>query len=507
VLANPLRDPRDHRLPRIPQPCALVVFGVTGDLSRRRLLPAVFDLANRGLTAPEMAVVGFGRRSWSDSEFAAWAREHARNGARTAWREGTWSALAANMRFVGGTFDEPEAYAQVDQVLADLRGAHGGAGNAAFYLSVAPDQMPTVLEGLAGAGLGATGDGWRRIVLEKPFGSDLRSARALHAAVERAFDPRDIFRIDHYLGKETVQNLFAIRFANTVVEPTWNRNYVDSVQITMAEDLGVGTRAGSYDGTGALRDVVQNHLLQLLALTAMEDPNGYDAADLREEKAKVLRAVVVPDVGEAALQESVMAQYGPGWLAGCPVPGYRDEPDVPAESITDTYAALRLSVENRRWAGVPFYLRAGKRLPRRVSEIAVVYRRAPYLPFLPTDTSQLGHNSLVIRVQPDEGVTLTLGSKVPGSRMAVRDVTLDFSYTQEFTEGSPEAYERLILDVLLGDGTLFPTDAEVEAAWSIVDPIVETWHGRQPARYPAGTWGPTQGEELLSRDGRSWRQP
>ena len=346
--------------------------------------------------------------------------------------------------------------------------------------------------------------GWRRVVVEKPFGHDLESSRELNRLVDDVFTAQDVFRIDHYLGKETVQNLLALRFANTLFEPIWNSHFIDSVQITMAEDVGIGTRAGFYDDAGAARDVLQNHLLQLLALTAMEEPVSFDAEALRTEKVKVLGAISLPD---DLSTYAVRGQYEQGWLAGARVPGYLDEADIPAGSTTETYAAVRLDVNTRRWAGVPFYLRTGKRLPRRVTEIAVLFTKAPHLPFSSSDTEQLGQNQLVVRVQPDEGVTLRFGSKVPGSAMEVRDVAMDFLYGEAFTESSPEAYERLLLDVLLGDATLFPRNAEVELSWKVIDPLEEFWAGQTPHRYRAGEWGPAAADAMLAHDGRAWRRP
>jgi glucose-6-phosphate 1-dehydrogenase len=342
-------------------------------------------------------------------------------------------------------------------------------------------------------------------VIEKPFGHDLASARELNRIVGEVFPSSSVFRIDHYLGKETVQNILALRFANEMFEPIWNRGYVDHVQITMAEDIGIGGRAGYYDGIGAARDVIQNHLIQLLALTAMEEPVSFDARDLRLEKLKVLSAVRLPsNLGTATAR----GQYTAGWQGGVYVPGYLEEEGIPPTSRTETFAAVKLDVDTRRWAGVPFYLRAGKRLGRRVTEVAIVFHRAPHLPFAATDTEELGENALVIRIQPDEGVTVRFGSKVPGSAMEVRDVTMDFAYGQAFTESSPEAYERLILDVLLGDPPLFPHHEEVERSWEILDPIEEFWAGGgTPEPYPAGSWGPPSADAMLARDGRSWRRP
>ncbi len=506
VSANPLRDPRDRRLPRLPDACALVVFGVTGDLARKKLIPAIYDLANRGLLPPGFALLGFARRDWTDGDFAQIAREAAEAGARTPFREEVWERLAASAKFVPGSFNDDQAFDTLAQTLLDLEHTHGIQGNAAFYLSIPPSAFPVVLKQMQRTGMASNeaAGGWRRVVVEKPFGHDQASARALNELVDDVFTPADVFRIDHYLGKETVQNLLALRFANTLFEPIWNSHFVDSVQITMAEDVGIGSRAGFYDETGAARDVLQNHLLQLLALTAMEEPVSFNAEAIRYEKLKVLRAVSLPtDLGRYA----VRGQYEQGWLAGRRVKGYLDEDAIPPDSRAETYAAVRLGIETRRWAGVPFYLRTGKRLPRRVTEIAVSFKRAPHLPFDATDTTELGHNQLVIRVQPDEGVTLRFGSKVPGSAMEVRDVAMDFLFGEAFTEALPEAYERLILDVLLGDATLFPNNAEVIESWGVIDPLEEFWAGTVPHRYRAGTWGPAASDEMLARDGRHWRRP
>jgi glucose-6-phosphate 1-dehydrogenase len=503
---NPLRIPSDRRLNRIAGPSALIIFGVTGDLSRKKLMPAVYDLANRGLLPPGFALVGFARRDWEDQDFEKEVYEAVKQYARTPFDEDVWRQLALGIRFVQGEFDDAEAFDRLKETIEELDRDRGTMGNHAFYLSIPPKSFPQVTEQLRNSGLAEQKEGhWRRVVIEKPFGSDLKTARELNAVVESVFPPDSVFRIDHYLGKETVQNILALRFANEMYEPIWNANYIDHVQITMAEDIGVGGRAGYYDGIGAARDVIQNHLLQLLALTAMEEPISFNAADLRAEKEKVLAAVKLPD---DLSNSTARGQYSGGWQGGEKVVGFLDEDGMNPESLTETFAAIRLDIGTRRWAGVPFYLRAGKRLGRRVTEIAVVFKRAPQNLFAESQTGTLGQNAIVIRVQPDEGVTIRFGSKVPGATMQVRDVTMDFGYGHAFTEASPEAYERLILDVLLGDPPLFPRHEEVELSWKILDPIEEFWETQgQPEQYRPGTWGPQSADDLLARDGRVWRRP
>jgi glucose-6-phosphate 1-dehydrogenase len=503
---NPLRLPSDRRLNRIAGPSSLIIFGVTGDLSRKKLMPAVYDLANRGLLPPGFALVGFARRDWEDQDFAQVVHDAVKQYARTPFDEDVWAQLSQGIRFVQGEFDDDAAFENLKSTLDELDRTRGTMGNHAFYLSIPPKSFPQVTEQLRRSGLAEQVDGqWRRVVIEKPFGSDLKTARELNAVVESVFPADSVFRIDHYLGKETVQNILALRFANQLYEPIWNAKYVDHVQITMAEDIGVGGRAGYYDGIGAARDVIQNHLLQLLALTAMEEPVSFHAADLRAEKEKVLSAVRLPKDLSAA---TARGQYSSGWQGGEKVVGFLEEDGMNPQSLTETFAAIRLDIGTRRWDGVPFYLRAGKRLGRRVTEIAVVFKRAPQHLFEESQTSALGQNALVIRVQPDEGVTIRFGSKVPGTSMQVRDVTMDFGYGHAFTEASPEAYERLILDVLLGDPPLFPRHQEVELSWKILDPIEEFWATLgQPEQYRPGTWGPASADELLARDGRTWRRP
>jgi glucose-6-phosphate 1-dehydrogenase len=515
--SNPLRDPRDRRIPRVAGPCVLVMFGVTGDLARKKLLPAIYDLANRGLLPPGFSLVGFARRDWGHEDFAQVTYDAVKQHARTPFRDTVWQQVSEGVRFVQGDFDDDAAFDKLAETVRELDAERGTGGNYAFYLSIPPRSFPLVVQQLKRSGLSdpgpapqpgpAEGPGrrsWRRVVIEKPFGRDLASAQELNEIVDAVFPPHSVFRIDHYLGKETVQNILALRFANSLYEPVWNRGYVDHVQITMSEDIGIGGRAGYYDGIGAARDVIQNHLLQLLALTAMEEPVSFDADSLRQEKEKILSAVRLPS---NLAEGTARGQYADGWQGGRQVVGYLEEEGIPPDSRTETYAAVRLAVDTRRWAGVPFYLRTGKRLTRRMTEIALIFQRAPHLPFAATDTKELGKNMLVIRVQPDEGVTVRFGSKVPGSAMEVRDVNMDFAYGESFTESSPEAYERLILDVLIGDPPLFPRQEEVELSWRILDPIEEFWaENTKPDQYVSGGPGPASADAMMARDGRTWRR-
>ena len=505
-MSNPLRDPDDRRLPRVAGPCSLILFGVTGDLARKKIMPAIYDLANRGLLPPGFALVGFARREWADQDFAKIVHDAVRDHSRTEFREEVWQQLAAGIRFVAGDLTSDSSFDELKRVVEDLDQTRGTLGNHAFYLSIPPSLFPTVIAQLKRSGLAdSKADAWRRVVIEKPFGHDLASAQELNKIVGSAFPSGCVFRIDHYLGKETVQNMLAIRFANTMYEPIWNANFVDHVQITMAEDIGIAGRAGYYDGIGAARDVIQNHLLQLVALVAMEEPTSFLADDVRIEKEKVLNAIVTPkDIDNYTAR----GQYAAGWQGGIEVKGYLEEDGVAPNSTTETFAAIRLDIDNRRWAGVPFYVRTGKRLGRRVTEVAVVFKRAPHLPFSASATQELSNNALVFRIQPDEGLTVRFGSKVPGTSLEVRDVNMDFAYGESFTEDSPEAYERLILDVLLGDPPLFPRHEEVESQWKILDPILEHWAANgKPQPYVSGGWGPQSAYDLMARDGRVWRRP
>ncbi len=503
---NPLRDKRDKRLPRIAGPCGMVIFGVTGDLARKKVMPAVYDLANRGLLPPTFSLVGFARRDWTTQDFGEVVYKAVKQHCRTPFRQQNWDRLAEGFRFVPGAFDEDDAFARLAETLDKLDAERGTGGNHAFYLAIPPKSFPMVCEQLHKSGLARPqGDRWSRVVIEKPFGHDLESAQALNKTVNTVFPEESVFRIDHYLGKETVQNILALRFANQLFDPIWNAHYVDHVQITMAEDIGLGGRGGYYDGIGAARDVIQNHLMQLLALTAMEEPVSFKPSALQAEKIKVLSAT---QLAQPLDETTSRGQYVAGWQGGEKVVGLLDEEGFSKDSTTETFAAITLEVDTRRWAGVPFYLRTGKRLGRRVTEIALVFKRAPHLPFDATMTDELGANAMVIRVQPDEGITLRFGSKVPGTAMEVRDVNMDFSYGSAFAEESPEAYERLILDVLLGEPSLFPVNAEVELAWEILDPALDNWaeHGK-PDPYESGTWGPESAFEMLRRTGREWRRP
>jgi glucose-6-phosphate 1-dehydrogenase len=484
----------------------LVLFGVTGDLSRKKIMPAIYDLANRGLLPPGFSLVGFARRDWEDQDFAQIVHDSVKEHARTEFHEETWEQLAEGFRFVPGDFNDDVAFDHLRRTIEELDLTRGTGGNHAFYLSIPPRFFGDVVKQLEEHGLtDPRPDTWRRVVVEKPFGHDQASARELNDILGTVFPSGSVFRIDHYLGKETVQNILAMRFANMMFEPLWNGHYVDHVQITMAEDIGIGGRAGYYDGVGAARDVIQNHLLQLLALVAMEEPQSFDAESLRVEKLKVLRAVRRPDRIDLA---TARGQYAPGWQGGVEVDGFLDEEGIAKTSKTETYAAVKLFVDTRRWAGVPFYLRTGKRLGRRVTEVAIVFKSAPHQPFSDSAVEDLTHNAIVIRVQPDEGLTVRFGSKVPGSTMEIRDVNMDFAYGGTFTEASPEAYERLILDVLLGEPPLFPRHEEVELSWKILDPILEAWARKgAPEPYESGTWGPKSADEMMARDGRTWRRP
>jgi len=421
-----------------------------------------------------------------------------------------WDSLAGGFRYVAGGYADADTYSRLRQVFAELDRERGTSGNRLYYLATPPGTFPDIVAALGEAGLNRpdTDDGFVRIVIEKPYGHDEASAAALDATMHASFDESQVYRIDHYLGKETVQNVLALRFANAIFEPVWNRRYVDHVQITVTESLGVGHRGGFYETAGALRDIVQNHVMQVLALTLMEPPAAFDAHGIRDEKVKALRAVDVFGPEQVAT-EVVRAQYRRGWVQGAEVPGYREEEGVDPHSVTETYVAMRLHVDNWRWAGVPVYVRTGKRLPKRVTEVAMQFKEVPHLPFAASQTEGLGPDLLVLRIQPDEGITLRFGAKVPGQAFQVRSVSMDFFYGAAFLEETPEAYERLLLDALVGDPTLFIRADEVEQAWRICDPVLSAWEeGDAPlARYEAGTWGPAEADRLLEADRRKWRKP
>ena len=500
--ANPLFEELDSE--RRAPPCVLVVFGASGDLASRKLVPALEALTDNRLLSSAFALVGVGRTEMSDQAFRELVLEAVEKPGAA------WEALVQGFRYVAGGYDEPGTYERLRRVLDAVDRERGTAGNRLYYLATVPGVFADVARCLARHGLNrpVSHDAFVRLVVEKPYGRDLTSALELDAAVRAGFDEGQVYRIDHYLGKETVQNVLALRFANAIFEPVWNRRYVDHVQITVAESLGVGHRGGFYESAGALRDIVQNHVLQVLALTAMEPPATVDARGIRDEKVKALRAVDILRPEEVAT-EVVPAQYVRGWVEGEEVPGYTEEPGVAPDSRTETYLALRLCVDNWRWAGVPFYVRTGKRLPKRMTEVAMEFQRVPHLPFAAGQTEGLGPNALVLRIQPDEGITLRFGAKVPGQVLRLRTVSMDFSYEAAFLEEAPDAYERLLLDAMIGDPTLFIRSDEVEQSWRIIEPVLEAWRGsRAPlVRYAAGAWGPEEADRLLAADGRQWRSP
>jgi len=496
---------------RVAPPAVLVVFGASGDLTSRKLMPAVENLALRRLLPAGFSVVGVARTEMGDEEFRKMMREAvAQVGGGGEEAKHVWEAFSGGFRYVAGDYSHPDTFARLKDVLDSLDAARGTAQNRLYYLATPPDTFPIVVQGLARCGLTrpAHDDAFVRIVIEKPFGRDARSAAKLDEVVHEAFEERQVYRIDHYLGKETVQNVLALRFANAIFEPIWNRRYVNHVQITVAESLGVGHRGGFYENAGALRDIVQNHVMQVLALTLMEPPATFDAGGIRDEKVKALRAVDLLTPDEVA-SDVVRAQYRAGWVQGSEVHGYRDEEGVDPHSQTETYLAMRLHVDNWRWAGVPIYVRTGKYLPKRVTEVAMEFNRVPHLPFAMSQAEGLEPDALVLRIQPDEGITLRFGAKVPGQAFRVRSVSMDFFYGAAFLEETPEAYERLLLDALVGDPTLFIRSDEVAQAWRIVEPVLNAFEaGDLPlARYEAGTWGPPEADALLDRDGRHWRKP
>jgi glucose-6-phosphate 1-dehydrogenase len=495
---NPLLEGLPLR--RTPDPCALVIFGASGDLTQKKLFPALYSLAFRKLLPESFAVLGVARTEESDEDFKERMKEAVQKYGRDEFRDDVWATLAEGMRYVATDFADEHGEDAVVSTLEELDRERGLQGNRVYYLAIPPSVFPTVVQAL---GKRRTTEGWTRLIVEKPFGHDLQSACTLNEAIHEYFAEEEVFRIDHYLGKETVQNMLALRFSNGIFEPIWNRQFIDHVQITVAESIGIEGRAGYYEQAGAIRDIFQNHLLQLLAITAMEPPIDFTAESVRNEKVKVLRSLHTPGP-----KSVVRGQYGRGFVDGDEVRAYREEDGVDAQSMTETYVAAKLYVDNWRWADTPFYVRMGKRLARRETTIAIQFKRAPHPPFEETAADGLRPNVLLVHIQPDEGVSLAIGAKVPGQGMTIRTVHMDFLYGGAFRTGMPEAYERLILDCMLGDATLFTRTDEVVEQWKLVDAIVASWIRDRPSfpNYAAGTWGPPSADELLHRDGRSWRR-
>ena len=489
-------------------PCAIVMFGAAGDLTKRKLLPAIYNLKASGFLPRQLAVVGVTRKEKSHEQFREEQSKDIREFATRPVDEALWKEIRGALYYQAGEFTDPATYSKLGALLEDVARDHATGGNVLFYLATPPDFFGEIVKRLGEAGLTEqTDDAWRRVVIEKPFGHDFDSARALNAELRAVLEESQIYRIDHYLGKETVRNILVFRFGNGIFEPIWHRRYVDHVQITVAESIGVEKRGSFYEEAGASRDFLQNHLMQLLALVAMEPPATFDADALRDEKVKVLRAIEPMTPADVAANV-VRGQYGPGWVAGEPVAGYRGEPQVDPASETETFVAARLFVDDWRWAGVPFYLRAGKRLPKRATEIAIQFKQVPHALFKDSNADPEA-NLLALRIQPDEGILLRFAAKVPGLGVDVRSVNMDFTYGSAFSVDSPDAYETLILDALLGDAALFTRSDEVEKAWGIVTPVIEAWADEPPPAFPdyaAGSWGPDAADALLARDGRRWRR-
>jgi len=493
---------------RIAVPAVMVIFGATGDLSGRKLLPALYNLARQRSLPAGFAVVGAAMTEMSDGAFRKHAAQRIRQFSRTQpIDDRVLDALLSSLHYVTVDFGRLEDFKALGTKLDELDAANHVPGNRIFYCATPPPTYQTIAVQLQAAGLNK-GEGFHRIVVEKPFGSDLQSARELTQTLQKVFTEDSVYRIDHYLGKETVQNILAFRFANSIFEPVWNANLIDSVQITVAEEIGIENRGAYYDRAGAMRDIIQNHGLQLVTLTAMEPPLAFEAGAVRDEKVKVLRSIR-PLIGEDIEQSTVRGQYTRGWVLGEQVGGYREEKNVAPDSQTETYAALRLFVDNWRWAGVPFYIRAGKRLPKRITEIRIQFKRPPHLTFGRDAMKEVDPNAITLRIQPEEGISLKFGAKVPSAGLRIRSVTMDFQYVTSFLVEAPEAYERLLLDCMIGDPTLFTRADEVEAAWTLVDPIESAWRDGRPRlqTYAAGSWGPDAAAELLKADGREWHRP
>ena len=491
---------------RISDPCTIVIFGATGDLTRRKLVPALYNLRREGLLHDNTTILGFARRDWSDDYFRTLLFDEGSKHSRASLDAGDWPGFISRVSYIRSTFEDAEGYIALAERLDAIDTEQGTSGNRLFYLATPPESYEDIINNLGAAGLAnSPNGGWTRIIVEKPFGHDLESALHLNKVVHDVFEERQVYRIDHYLGKETVQNLLVLRFANGIFEPLWNRRYIDHVQITVAESIGVEGRGGYYEQAGAIRDMVQNHMMQLLSLTAMEPPVGGASADaVRDEKVKVLRAVrpIAPaDVNKISVRGRYSA--GPGTA-----PAYLDETGVQPNSTTETYVAMRFEIESWRWAGVPFYLRTGKRMPVRASEITVVFKSAPLLLFQDGPMSRSAPNELSIRIQPNEGIALRFNSKVPGQAGDIRPVTMNFNYVDAFGGESPEAYERLLLDAMTGDTTLFTRSDEVETSWSLINPIIEGWKtlGSPIHEYVGGSWGPDASHEFIGASGRSWRR-
>jgi glucose-6-phosphate 1-dehydrogenase len=505
---NPLRV--GLAVERMPEPNTVVIFGASGDLTRRKLVPALYNLELDGLLPNNFGVVGMARRPLSDDDFRGQMLDGVNKFSRSRPAQPEiWDAFAPKLHYCPGNFDDPAAYDALRAILEHLDQNHGTSGNRLFYLATAPEYFPVIIERLGACGLSESpAGGWVRVIIEKPFGRDLASARELNRTVQSAFREEQVYRIDHYLGKETVQNLLVFRFANGIFEPLWNRNYVDHVQITVAEAVGVEGRGGYYETAGVIRDMIQNHMLQLLTLVAMDPPVALDANAVRDEKVKVLRAIR-PIRPEQVDEFVVRGQYAAGSAGGQPVPGYREEKGVAAGSVTETFLALKLFIDSWRWAEVPFYLRSGKMLPKRSTEIAVQFRQVPLSLFGRNSNNVIEPNMLTLNIQPDEGITLKFNSKQPGSAVQVRPVNMEFRYGTSFGVPAPEAYERLILDCMLGEAALFTRDDEVEAAWTFINRILDGWGRARPAALPAyeaGTWGPAEAHEFIERDGNRWRR-